>query len=315
MTQGNGGTTSRESKRTLSDQELDRMVDAYFDRELSIGERRRLFDQLSGKGGRCEDIARMQRILAQLRQPPDEIDVADEVIAQVGHRRSFLSPTMRSAIRVGRVAVAASVLLTLLGIVIVQRIAPDATSLVAETTPVTSLMQNTGFELSQIRSNLAGVQERAAHVLQPQMSRISNGADRPVEVTVGVAALVAQAPRPSPFLPAMEHHQLVVLSGAGDALLGEIWNINDASRDVPQGSRLDSGLVRSQGFRTVERRVVTRDLSARIDGKRSRVVPYYVEHFQAGALPVAFDTNEFSGILRLISRASEAPVTPLDPDR
>ena len=315
MTQGNRGTTSHESRHVLSDQELDRMVDAYFDRDLSIGERRRLFDHLSGKNGRCEDIARMQRILAQLRQPPEEIDVADEVIAQVHRCRSFLSPSMRSAIRVGRVAVAASVLLTFLGVVIVQRIAPDATNLVAETTPVTSLMEDTGSELSRIRSNLAGVSEQAAHVLLPQWSRFSDEAEGPLEITVGIGAIVARAPQASPYLPALERPQVVVLSGAGDAAVVRGWNIDDGSGTVPQGFALESVMVRSQGFRTVESRVITLDLSARIDGKRASAAPYYVEHFEASALPVSFGPEVLQGVLGLISRTSEAPNTLLSPDR
>ncbi len=342
MTQGTGGTSSKGTGsmgtgskgagkgtgRPLSDAELDRMVDAYFDRELSTGQRRAMFDQLSGQGNRCEDIARMQRILAQLREPPETIDVAGDVIAQISTRRGFLSPRMRAAVRMGRMAVAASVLLALLGIVVVQRIAPDATMLVAEPTPVTSLMQETGRDLSRLRTSLAGASEQAAIVLLPGVvGSASEQAFGPAfglafgpEVAIG--SLEVRGSGPGSRFPAAAPLDLVVLSSAGDNdVFAAHWfgQKNDGAGTATWYAH-DADLEWSRGFRTVESGTVEggtvlAGLASRAEGERARVVPYYVEHFEVGDLPVSIDPEACRSVLRLISRKSQAIGAMDNPDR
>jgi hypothetical protein len=315
LTQGNGGTSSNGSGRRLSDQDLDQMVDAYFDRELSVGQRRRMFDELSGQGSRCEDIARMQRILAQLREPPEQIDIADDVIAQIHRRRSFLSPRMRAAIRVGRMAVAASVLLALLGIVVVQRIAPDTTTLTAESTPVTSLMQDTGEDLSRLRTSLAGVSEQAAIVLQPLVKATLDEGNQSMELTIHMDEYASYAPGAERTYPAGAPSQMLIMSAAGDATSATGWYGEDDLDAAPRGFVLEADSNWPRGFRTVKSGVISTELSSGANGERARVVPYYVEHFEAGALPVSIDPEAFGGVLRLISRKPEALKASDDPDR
>ncbi len=343
MTQGTGGTSSKGtgskatgsmgagsegadkgSGRPLSDAELDRMVDTYFDRELSTGQRRAMFDQLSGQGSRCEDIARMQRILAQLREPPETIDVAGDVIAQIRTRRGFLSPRMRAAVRMGRMAVAASVLLALLGIVVVQRIAPDATTLVAEPTPVTSLMQETGRDLSRLRTSLAGASEQAAIVLLPGVVGSASGqAFGPaIGPEVAIGSLEVRGSGPGSRFPAAAPLDLVVLSSAGDnEIFAAHWfgQKNDGAGTATWYAH-DADLEWSRGFRTVEGGTVEggtvlAGLASRVQGEQARVVPYYVEHFEVGDLPVSIDPEACRSVLRLISRKSQAIDATDNPDR
>ena len=305
MIQGRGRKTRATRKCTLSDQQLDRLVDAYFDRELDLEQRRRLFDELSGDGDRCEDIACMQQILAQLRRPADPIDVTADVIARVDGRRSFLPAKVRSMIRAGRMAVAASILVALLGVVVLQRIAPDATRLGLEDTPVTSLIQNSSEELSEIATSLAGASESAKRLLP-----LSFEADLKV-VPIGVT--IVRMPS-EPLAPGacvsdgvfLEDH--LVMSGAGGAVISNAsvgGSLDSARAEIPPFADIAS--LRLRGIRLLERPAATMDLTTLIEARGEKADRTHYERLRTRVLPVAFDQDAWRGVVRLI-------VPAIDPD-
>lgn len=305
MIQGRGRKTRAARKCTLTDQQLDRLVDAYFDRELDLEQRRRLFDELSGDGDRCEDIARMQQILAQLRQTADPIDVTASVIARVDGRRSFLPAKVRSMIRAGRMAVAASILVALLGVVVLQRIAPDATRLGLEDTPVTSLIQNSSEELSEIATSLAGASESARRFLPPPFE------DDLTVVPIGVT-IVKMPPAslaPGAFVSGgvfLADH--LVMSGAGGAAIsnafagGTLDSARAETRSIAEGASL-----RLRGIRLLERPAASMDLTTLIEARGEKADRTHYERLRTRVLPVAFDQDAWRGVVRLI-------VPAIDPD-
>ena len=173
-----------------------------------------------------------------MRRPAEPIDVPADVIARVDGRRSLLPAKVRSMSRAGRMAVAASILVALLGVVVLQRIAPDATRLGLEDTPVTSLIQNSSEELSEIAISLAGASESAKRLLP-----LSFEADLKV-VPIGVTIVRMPSEPLAPGACVSDGvflEDYLVMSGAGGAV------ISNASG----GGSLDSARTQSQPFAVI----------------------------------------------------------------
>lgn len=132
------------------------VVDAFFDRSLEEGSRERFYASLRGDLRQCEQVARTQRALSMLRGPVECPDLTDQIMTRVAGRRAFLSPRLRSMVTGGRVAVAASLLLGLLGIAAVQRYAPRSVQLTSAPQPVTRIVESSCVGAAQSARQLAG---------------------------------------------------------------------------------------------------------------------------------------------------------------
>jgi hypothetical protein len=132
------------------------VVDAFFDRSLEEGSRERFYATLRRDLRQCEQVARTQRALSMLRGPVDCPDLTDQIMTRVAGRRAFLSPRLRSLVTGGRLAVAASLLLGLLGVAVIQRYAPRTVQLTTAPQPVSRIVEGGCESAAQSARQLAG---------------------------------------------------------------------------------------------------------------------------------------------------------------
>lgn len=132
------------------------VVDAFFDRSLEEGSREAFYTSLRRDFRRCEQVARTQRALAMLRGPVECPDLTDKIMTRVAGRRAFLSPRLRSMVTGGRIAVAASLLLGLLGVAAIQRYAPESVQLAATPQPVSRIVEGSREGAAESARQLTG---------------------------------------------------------------------------------------------------------------------------------------------------------------
>jgi hypothetical protein len=119
-------------------------IDDLFDAELTDEQARdlvRLADPAA-----CEDIVKTERMLSMLKRPVGAPDLTGRILAQVEDEREFIDSAWRRFVRIGRLGVAACLLLTLLGVALAQRFWPEATTLRTESRPVSMRLQTTERE-------------------------------------------------------------------------------------------------------------------------------------------------------------------------
>lgn len=122
--------------------DLERRIDALFDRELDATARRELIGEVRHNAGACEDVARTQRLVSLLREPVVAPDVTDDVLARVDRRRGFLTPRLRRMVTVGRLAAALG-LISVVGVAaLARRWWPEATTLTPQPTPITAVVES-----------------------------------------------------------------------------------------------------------------------------------------------------------------------------
>lgn len=131
------------------------MINAFFDRELGEGASDEFFSKLRSDLPRCAEVARTQRVISLLREPIESPDVADRVLAAVHRRRRFVPERIRRYVTAGRLAAAIVVLVSLLGVVLIDRVSPGALRLTPRHTPVSNVVSSTR-EAAHGVSELAG---------------------------------------------------------------------------------------------------------------------------------------------------------------
>lgn len=158
------------------------LVDAFFDRELDEGSREKFFHMLRGDLPKCADVARTQRMISALREPIEAPDLTSRIMGEVSRRRGFLPESLRKMVRIGRLAVAACVLLTLLGVALLHRFAPDSVSLVERPAPVSNVVNNGAQEAATGVQQFTGAVEAVkARIAEPaaEIGRLFSVEDLP----------------------------------------------------------------------------------------------------------------------------------------
>lgn len=127
---------SNRHQTRISRDELDRL----FDREMTSAERRDFVGRVGQDPLAIDEVNDLRGIFHTMRLRPDETpDMSEAILGRLDASRGFLSPRLRRRVKAGRMAVAACLLLGLLGVAAVQRLAPDRFRLRGAATPVADL--------------------------------------------------------------------------------------------------------------------------------------------------------------------------------
>lgn len=126
----------------------DELVDRFFDRELDEGSREKFFKMIRGDLSRCAEVAKTQRIVSMLREPVEAPDLTEAILGEVRRRRGFLPARLRRMVKAGRLAVAASLLLGILGIALANRYAPGVFRLTPRAAPISGVIKSSTSELA-----------------------------------------------------------------------------------------------------------------------------------------------------------------------
>ncbi len=199
----------------------DHLVDAFFDRALDEGSRDRVFRAMLADPSRAEDLARTQRAIGLLREPVDAPDLTDRIMARVHSRRRFLPRRLRRTVTAGRLAVAACLVIGVLGIAVTRRLAPRAFELAPRERPLTAMIDAGRDAASSGARDLAGtfsaVTAQAAPVVElgrrvlEEVETAPPGGSRPVYI----AALTPGQLPGVRTLPPRRADSLLVFGGSG----------------------------------------------------------------------------------------------------
>lgn len=150
-----GADESRESK---SPRVMDEWIDAYFDRALTEGSSELLMASIRQDPGRCETVARTQRMIAMLKQPlgqplaesglPAMRDQTGDILARLEKGRGFVNARGRRRVRQGRLAVAGGVLTACLALGLIWRAWPGL-SLVPRSMPMSAVVNQSSQAATQ----------------------------------------------------------------------------------------------------------------------------------------------------------------------
>lgn len=186
----------------------DRLVDAYFDRELDEGSRDRLLGAMLGDPDRAEELAGIRRAINRLREPVAAPDLTERVLARVGRRRGFLSRRVRRLVRGGRLTAVACLLAVVLGVVVIERIAPGALRLTPRSRPISAVVEAGRADAERSVRLLTGAD--------------ATGPDRAVSRGVIVGPLTPGALAGVRRLPPVSDHGLTIMGGSGAATVRRI---------------------------------------------------------------------------------------------
>ncbi|MFG0286237.1 MAG: hypothetical protein ACF8R7_17625 [Phycisphaerales bacterium JB039] len=109
----------RKSERIVEDADVDALMDAYFDGDISDDDRDLLFEALRRDLHRCRAFVEMQRATLLLQRAPMGPDMTDDILSRIGRRSRW-----RAGAVLGRLAIAAAVLGAGAGVVIVGQYRP-----------------------------------------------------------------------------------------------------------------------------------------------------------------------------------------------
>ena len=116
----------------------DSTLDKYLNQEISrrSPEFRRSFQQAAFR----EELGEMERIVDSLKRSPRTPDLCGSILDAVHERRPFVAPQGRLWISAWRVSAAASLLLALGGVALVQRMRPETLDLSPSPRPLTTVV-------------------------------------------------------------------------------------------------------------------------------------------------------------------------------
>ena len=103
----------------------DDLVDQFLDREISDADRARLTGALDADSGVCERLARLSFALTRMKRGVKAPDLSEQILDRVDRLRGFVPTKHRPLVRLGRIAVAASMFGIIAGAVIVRRSTPE----------------------------------------------------------------------------------------------------------------------------------------------------------------------------------------------
>ncbi len=126
--------TNPDSPRSIED-----VINAYFDRELSSTEEAALARRLNRDAGAAMLFGESEAAIDALRLPVDAPDLSGSILTEVGRRRGWLGAKMQRFVAVGRVAIAACILLGLAVTLTARRLAPEAAVFPQASTPISTV--------------------------------------------------------------------------------------------------------------------------------------------------------------------------------
>jgi hypothetical protein len=191
----------------------DDLVNAFFDREMTEGASDEFFAKLRSNLPRCAEVARMQRAISLLREPIESPDVSDRVLAALARRRRFLPERLRRMVTAGRLIAAGVALAAVLGIAVVDRVAPGFLRLTESPRPVAGVVSRTAEDARQGVAQLAG-----AVTTVRVMNQSGDGPGQPSKRVFMVGGLqpgVTSAKVLPPGAGSGDTESLVVYRGAG----------------------------------------------------------------------------------------------------
>lgn len=115
---------------------LEELIDAYFDRELPPEEEASLAHLLQRDAGAAMLFGESEAAIDALRLPVNSPDLSGRILTEVGRRRGWLGARLQRFVAVGRVAVAACLLLALAVTLTAKRFSPDAAVFPQSPTPI-----------------------------------------------------------------------------------------------------------------------------------------------------------------------------------
>ncbi len=117
----------------------DDLFEAYFNRELSSQLQMELDSLLERDAVAAQIFSEMKLASEALRAPIDAPDNTLAILTEVGHRRGWLGARLQRFVSVGRLAIAATFLLTITAALAAKRFAPDAAIFPAQATPLANV--------------------------------------------------------------------------------------------------------------------------------------------------------------------------------
>lgn len=118
---------------------IEDLIDAYFDRELPAEDEAALAHLLKRDAGAAMLFSESEAAIEALRAPVNAPDLTQDILAEVGHRRGWIGARLQRFVSVGRVALAACLLLALALTLTARRFAPEAPIFPNTPTPVSNI--------------------------------------------------------------------------------------------------------------------------------------------------------------------------------
>jgi hypothetical protein len=131
--------TNRRDDNPADRMTRDDLFEAYFNRELSSQLQMELDSLLERDAAAAQIFSEMKLASEALRAPIDAPDNTLAILAEVGHRRGWLGARLQRFVSVGRLAIAATFLLTITAALAAKRFAPDAAIFPAQATPLANV--------------------------------------------------------------------------------------------------------------------------------------------------------------------------------
>lgn len=237
----------------------DRLAEAYFDRELDEGSRDRLFREVLADPEWAREVAGTQHVINRLRDPVAAPDLTERVLARVDRRRRFASRRVRRLVRGGRLTAVACLLAVVLGVVVIERIAPGALRLAPRSRPISAVVEAGRADAERgarlLADATAPAPPHAAHrgvLLGPLtpgtlegVRRLPPVSDHTLVVTGGSgAATVRRVPDAAALAWSMEPFSFARASFLGGADSALERSVGDAPRPTP-------ALIRFRGLEWV----------------------------------------------------------------
>lgn len=147
-TDGRGGGRGR-----IDDARLDALLDAFFDKQLSVDDSSDLFKGLRTSPKKAREFAATRRFVEDLRRPVDSPDMTRDILAKVHAGRPWLRDRDVWGVRLGRIGLVAMLLLVLGGVLLQRRATPDAPVWNAGPAPLTELVRSSGEATQRTREN------------------------------------------------------------------------------------------------------------------------------------------------------------------
>lgn len=170
----------------------DELIDALFDRELDAARTEDLLRRARREPARRAEVEAAAEAIRLLRRPLETPDFTGRVLAEVDRRRMFLPARLRRMVTTTRLAVAASLVLGVGVVALIDRASPDALRFAPRPSPLTNLYETARAESPE------GLRELAADVTAPVEAIASGllGGD-PERGALRVASGEHAAPPPS----------------------------------------------------------------------------------------------------------------------
>lgn len=120
----------------FDDRGPDELIDAYFDRELAPETEAQFARRLARDADLAMRFAESEEAVEAIGRPIQTPDLSSQILAEVGRRRGWIGARLQRLVSVGRVAIAAAILLALAVTLTVRRLTPDAAIFPQAPTPI-----------------------------------------------------------------------------------------------------------------------------------------------------------------------------------